>query len=43
MFTQNVILLKWARLLAVVSVALCLIPSGAHLFELAKQDVLATG
>ena len=29
MVTQNVMLLKWARLLAVVSVALCLIPAGA--------------
>ena len=40
MFTQNVILLKWARLLAVVSVALYLIPAGAHLFELANKMYL---
>ena len=40
MFTQNVILLKWARLLAVVSVALYLIPAGAHLFELANKIYL---
>jgi hypothetical protein len=37
MITQNVMLLKWMRLLAVVSVALCLIPAGAHLFELANK------
>jgi hypothetical protein len=40
MLTQNIILLKWVRLLAVVSVALCLIPGGAHLFELANKIYL---
>jgi len=37
MFAQNVLLLKWVRLLAVVSVALCVIPAGAHLFEFANK------
>ena len=40
MFTQNVILLKWVRLLAVVGVALYSIPAGAHLFELANKMYL---
>jgi hypothetical protein len=34
MFTQNVLLV---RLLAVVSFALCWIPAGGHLFELANK------
>lgn len=41
MLTRNAILLDSVRLLAVVSVALCLVPAGAHFFELANKMSLS--
>lgn len=41
MLTRNATLLDSVRLLAVVSVALCLVPAGAHFFELANKMSLS--
>jgi hypothetical protein len=38
---SNVMLLKFLGVIAVVSVAMCLVPAGAHFFELTKKTVMS--
>ena len=42
MLKRDLMLFESVRLLAVISVALCLIPAGAHFFELANKMSLST-
>src|SRR5262249_19940426 len=42
MLKRDSMIFESARLLAVISVALCLIPAGAHFFELANKMSLST-
>src|SRR5262249_46125333 len=42
MLKRDSMIFESARLLAVISVAVCLIPAGAHFFELANKVSLST-
>src|SRR5215471_8621121 len=42
MLKRDAIAFETVRLLAVISVALCLVPAGAHFFELANKMSLST-